>query len=415
MISKIEAINYRVLRNVHQDLDNFAILVGPNASGKSTFLDVPAFLADLVRAGLDGAVHGDRDIPLRASDPQHLTWLRSGKPVELAIEMRNGGDFHLRYELSFGSEEKPGILGENLFRLPVDSANHMAEESPSCELFPQSELPVKSLLFPSRQQLPRGWKKILRRSDKPEQVIFQAETNGWTQPFKIGTNKTALASLPEDEEKFPAATWFRQTLLQGVQRIALSSEAMRLPSPPSRRDGFLPDGSNLPHVVHRLESKNALYAAWIRHIREALPNIQAVTTREREEDRHRYLVLKYVNGLEAPSWLVSDGTLRLLALTLLAYASDDGVTFLVEEPENGIHPKAVETVFQSLSSVRESQVLCATHSPVVLSMATLEQTLCFGRGTDGATAIVSGAQHPQLKKWRGGMDLGDLFASGVLS
>lgn len=415
MITKIEAVNYRVLRNVRQDLDSFVVLVGPNASGKSTFLDVPSFLGDLVRAGLEDAIHGGRDIPLRASDPQHLSWLRSGKPVELAIEMRNGGEFHLRYELSFGSDEKPGIHGENLFRIPADSSKSMTNENSHYGLFPESEIPKQSILFPRGKQPPKGWKKILRRGDRPEQVIFQSETTGWTQPFKIGVNKTALASLPEDEEKFPAATWFRQALLQGVQRISLSSEAMRQPSPPSRRDGFLPDGSNLPHVVHRLESRKAFYNAWIRHIREALPNIEAVTTREREEDRHRYLVLKYANGLEAPSWLISDGTLRLLALTLLAYASDGGVTYLVEEPENGIHPKAVETVFQSLSSVRESQVLCATHSPVVLSMATLDQILCFGRGSEGATAIVCGTHHPQLKEWRGVMDLGALFASGVLS
>ena len=40
---------------------------------------------------------------------------------------------------------------------------------------------------------------------------------------------------------------------------------------------------------------------------------------KRPEDGHRYLVVHYRNGFEAPSWLVSDGTLRFLALTLLAY------------------------------------------------------------------------------------------------
>ena len=37
---------------------------------------------------------------------------------------------------------------------------------------------------------------------------------------------------------------------------------------------------------------------------------------ERAGDRHRYLVLVYQGGLEVPSWMASNGTLRLLALTL---------------------------------------------------------------------------------------------------
>lgn len=146
-----------------------------------------------------------------------------------------------------------------------------------------------------------------------------------------------------------------------------------------------------------------------------LPDLASISTRERDEDRHRYLVIKYTTGLEAPSWLVSDGTLRLLALTLLAYVPELTGTYLVEEPENGIHPRAVETVFQSLSSVYAAQVLLATHSPVVLSLANLDQVLCFARTRDGETDVVRGRLHPRLRDWKGEADLGTLLAAGVLS
>jgi len=139
-----------------------------------------------------------------------------------------------------------------------------------------------------------------------------------------------------------------------------------------------------------------------------------VHTVERPEDRSRYLVLDYATGLQAPSWLVSDGTLRMLALTILAYLPDMEGTYLIEEPENGIHPSAVETVFQSLSSVYRAQILLATHSPVILSLAKPDQVLCFNRTAQGATDIVLGSEHPRLRTWRGETDLGTLFASGVL-
>jgi len=221
--------------------------------------------------------------------------------------------------------------------------------------------------------------------------------------------------LPEDETKFPVATWFKELLMAGVQTLALNSERMRRPSAPGAPKFFLPDGSNLPWVVEVLARKHRQrFGDWIAHVRTALPDLKAIRTVDRKEDRHRYLVLEYENGLKVPSWLVSDGTLRLLALTLLAYVQPLGAIFLVEEPENGIHPRAVETVFQSLSSVYGAQVLLATHSPVMLSIAKPDQVLCFAKSTDGATDVVEGSEHPRLKQWRGETDLGTLFASGVL-
>lgn len=139
-----------------------------------------------------------------------------------------------------------------------------------------------------------------------------------------------------------------------------------------------------------------------------------ITTREREEDRHRYLVLEHFNGQETPSWLVSDGTLRLLALTLLAYLPDLTGIYLIEEPENGLHPLAVETVLQSLSSVYDAQILLTTHSPLVARLATPDELLCVARDEAEGTDMVRGTDHPRLRDWQGSADLGTLLASGVL-
>ena len=115
-----------------------------------------------------------------------------------------------------------------------------------------------------------------------------------------------------------------------------------------------------------------------------------------------------------PSWLLSDGTLRLLALTLLAYLPHNQGVYLIEEVENGIHPHAIEAVFESLSSVYDGQVLLTTHSPLVVGLTKPEQVLCFAKHSSGATAIVRSSEHPQLEDWRGQVDLGTLYAAGVL-
>jgi predicted ATPase len=112
--------------------------------------------------------------------------------------------------------------------------------------------------------------------------------------------------------------------------------------------------------------------------------------------------------------MASDGTLRMLALTLPAYVEGFKGIYLIEEPENGIHPRAIETMTQSLSSVYDAQVLLATHSPVILSTVEAEQILCFSKDAEGATAIVRGSEHPALRSWKHETTLGTLFAAGVL-
>lgn len=428
MISRIEVLGYRALRYVSQRIGAFQILVGPNASGKSSFLDAVGFLGDMLRSGPTKAILGDRraGILQRAPDPTHLFWMRKGPTFQIAVELsipperrsllKNGGYSTARYEVAIGfraEREQVGIVAETLWLLPEEHAVH---EAPQRTLFPAPPPPPESLVAPTGRRTPQGWKKIVNKVEESGNDYFFSETSGWNNPFRLGPTKSALANLPEDEARFPVATWVKRMLLEGVQRLALNSDAMRRPSPPGETSGFLPDGSNLPWVVHTLESKNHRQRldAWIDHLRIALPDLGGISTKERPEDRHRYLMLRYVNGLEAPSWLVSDGTLRLLALTLLAYAPEVSGIYLIEEPENGIHPRAVEVMFQSLTSVYGAQILCATHSPVVLSMAKPEQVLCFARDETGATDIVRGTDHPRLREWKGEVDLGTLFAGGVM-
>ena len=112
--------------------------------------------------------------------------------------------------------------------------------------------------------------------------------------------------------------------------------------------------------------------------------------------------------------MASDGTLRLLALTLPAYLEDFRGIYLIEEPENGIHPRAVQAMYESLSSVYDAQILMATHSPVILSIVEPKKVLCFAKTPEGATDIVPGDEHPKLRDWRGEENFGVLFAAGVL-
>jgi predicted ATPase len=405
MLSRITALNYRTLRHVDQRVSNVQVLTGPNASGKSTFLDIIALMADLLR---------ERDV-LRALDArtpnfQDLVWMRHSDWFEIAVEAVIPEEMsstyrYVRYEVRLGLDSKrvPEIQVENLWLMRQQADTEEDE----------TLIPPRITLAP-KKQTPQGWRKIVSKSDNGNDY-FRSEKTDWNNMFRLGSQRVALANLPEDEERFPVATWFKRFIGESVQKIMLNSEALRKPSPPANRRGFLPDGSNLPWVIYELEDKYPDHlAAWIGHLQTALPDIQSLRTAERPEDRHRYLVITYQSGLEAPSWVISDGTLRLLALTILAYAPDLTGIYMIEEPENGIHPRAVETIYQSLQSLYDAQLFMATHSPIILNMADLKHLLCFERNASGETRIVQGSAHPYLKQWQGDIALGTLFASGVL-
>jgi energy-coupling factor transporter ATP-binding protein EcfA2 len=419
VITGIEIRGFRALRAVDVRLSAFQVLVGPNASGKSTFFDALAFVRDVMQVGLEAAIFGNArfDVPMRAADPLELTWRREGGPVEIAVEasvpeeLRSARSPYrrVRYELSVDLSKDLRFVNETLWLCPDE---HAPVGSPrQRELFPDDYANARRITHTST---PKGWRKTVSKTDTGNDY-FKAENSDWNNMFRFGPSKSALANLPEDEQRFPLAIWFKRLLMEETYVLSLNAEAMRLPSPAGSSSRLLPDGSNLPWAVHALESTDTgRLGDWVAHIRTSLRDIRAIRTREKPEDRSRYVEVEYATGLNAPSWLLSDGTLRMLALTIIAYAPKPPGTILIEEPENGIHPQAIETVIQSLQSVYDAQVFLATHSPIVLSLLHGDQLLCFGKTNSGAIDIVAGVDHPSLKAWKSAVHLGDLLATGVL-
>lgn len=243
--------------------------------------------------------------------------------------------------------------------------------------------------------------KIVRSGDAAHQIVYRP-----------AGKKAVLAHLSEHE--FPTAIWLEELLREHIRFVRLDSTILRKPSRPGQGTLLNGDGSNLPWAISEMEQKTPdRYRDWLGHVRLALPDLETLQVVERPEDRHRYLMLCYRGGLRIPSWMVSDGTLRLLALTLLAYAPQAPTVYLVEEPETSIHPLNLETAMQSLSSVYDGQVLVATHSPAILAMVEIEKVLAFSRDEENGTRIVRGSEHPRLRDWKGEVSLGTLFAGGV--
>jgi predicted ATPase len=418
MFSRIEAKNYRCLRHVRQSMDRFHALIGPNASGKSTYLDVVRFLGDMVQpGGLDAA------IDTRTQNWHDLVWMGEADHFEFAVEARipeekrenleNPDWNRCRYEVRIGETgtSEVGIERETLL---LKEAVPNSEDRTQLAMFPEQDRPIPDTVC--REKGSAGSRTVVSKTLDGNDNFYDETGSGWDHVFKLGPGRAALANVPEDPTKFGVSTWFKRTLVEGIEFLRLDSAEMQRPSPPGKGTGFRPDGSNLPWVIRNLrEEYPQQFQRWLRHIQTSLSNVVDVDTQVREEDRHCYLRVQYKSGVTVPSWGLSDGTLRMFALTLLPYLPDLNGPVLIEEPENGIHPPAVQTVYESLSSVYDSQVLVATHSPVFLNCAEPEDMLCFALDDEGKTDVVLGSDHPRLRDWKHETNLGTLFAGGVLA
>ena len=469
MITRLEATRYRCFERLAIDLSEFQIIVGANGAGKTTLLDIPVLLGELLRADNIANVFlvKSSDKPARASSFKQLIFAQQGDDFSFAVEARLPDDIrqrlveslcdegstphrwptHIRYELGLAlvNERELGIRGEYLFVLTESAALDQTKKN-SDHCFNRdwhydkgwylilnrdsTELStfVPEVALSENRASNRRYRKLFQNgvvSRRP--VIFPITSN--IESVIVRPNLLSMSRVKYQPEAFPAANWLYELLTEQTVFLNPDWSKLRSASPPGQEKTIIPSALNLPWLALDLKKqgmpadasetekaayRNIDYADWVAHVKTALPQVEDIDVREREDDHHAYFELSYRGGFKVPSSGLSDGTLRILTLTLLPYLSKQPSILVTEEPENGLHPYAIAAVLQSLSSMYDSQVWVSSHSPVVLASSKLDQLLCARMTGEGAVEIVSGKNHPHLKEWRGGIDLGSLFAAGVL-
>lgn len=423
MITRIEATNYRCLEKTDIDLKGYAVLVGANGAGKTTLLDIPNLIADcLLQQNIGQAfVLSQNGIPPRCSTLQDVLFQGIGTHFILTLEAKlpehvieslvptlTAADQqkkvkwwrYLRYEIRFEifNKKELVIADEHLF------------------LFSDSSIPEREGIRVHGEYEKKTWRVIIKRSAGDESGLrIESQRSAKIRNITLPRNLLALPKIQfESPSDYPAASWFYNFLSSKSVFYKPDLKKLQSASPPGLPDHLMINAENLPWLALSLQKDTMRFQYWIDHIRTALPQIENIVVREREEDHHAYFVVTYKGGYEVSSSGLSEGTLRILSLTILPYLNNLPALIITEEPENGIHPRAIESVLQSLSSVYDSQVLVSSHSPVVLAQSKLNQILCARLSENGAAAFVRGEEHPQLKDWQGKVDLGALFAAGVL-
>ena len=344
MLTKLTVRNFKSLVDVTVEFPRLAVLFGPNAAGKSNLLDAIAALSGIGNARTLSDVL-DRPLPVRGHAFEAFSFPAGGLPA--LVKQRNAR-FSLEADLAVAAER---------YRYRVE---------PTIELT-SGRLSVADeyLALLGRTGNPKGTPAIeqvdsklrVRRKGKPAHPREEA----------VGQNHALLSdrSLAGDEYRWLETV--RRELGEWCTHYLDPGLTMRAPRAPADVFDIGPYGEHIGPFLYKLGAEEpARFRAAARTLRSIVPSVETLTV-QLDERRGTLDILIRQGGVEYSSRVVSEGTLRVLALCAVAVNPWAGSLLAFEEPENGVHPRRLDLIARLLMSLATDggrQVIVTTHSPL---------------------------------------------------
>ncbi|NWF53368.1 MAG: AAA family ATPase [Syntrophaceae bacterium] len=351
--------NWKNFANADVEVQNRLFLVGPNAAGKSNFLDVFRFLRDLASSG-----GGFQESIGRRGGVTAIRCLaaRRDSDVEIRVELKDpDGKTHWEYEISFNQDKQgPPLVGKE---------------------------------------------KVLRNE---ELVLVRPNDEDRNDPARL--TQTYLEQVNVNQKFRELATFFLS-----IRYLHIVPQLIR---EPDRSVGRLNDpyGGDFLEQVAKTPDKNR--KARLRRIKGALriavPQLQEIEL-WRDARGTPHLRGKYQHWRPQGAWQTeerfSDGTLRLMGLLWAAMEGEGPL--LLEEPELSLHPEIVRVLPQMFARVQRltgRQVFVSTHSPDLLQDEGIgvDEVLLFFPEAEGTRVIPANSHSEILDLLKGGLSLADI-------
>jgi predicted ATPase len=364
MLSRVKIKGYKSFQDVDVRLKPVTILIGPNASGKSNFLDALHFLhLAVTQTSLSAAFQSHRGYPLeclyRGDDKgggifSIQAWVELSPSVVHDVEedIRKFGKetsqrkryiYHKRlcYELSIEIDSIGGarVRSENLF------AVRKGGEGKSRRPFLETTLDGKIRLRMEGQAHPRY--------------------------FEVGRDRTVLGYEDLYKPHYPHLVAFKEELSRWAFFYLEPRSLMRREEPRRETLRIGSEGENLASFLNTLkgrEEHKPAFRAIEKNLHLLVPSITRLDVRV-DDEGFLHLIL-YENGRRISSRTVSEGTLRLLGILSIVTGIRPNTLIGYEEPENGVHPQRLKDIAEIFEKSAVSadgkvlrQVILTTHSP----------------------------------------------------
>ena len=387
MITRIEIDGFKSFQEFSLDLAPFQVIIGPNGCGKSNLFDAIHFLSLLADKPVNEALQS-----LRGEARDLFTILPDGtraKQMRFAVEMRvpptvtdawgdteELEDTHLRYELEipYGDSAimQSGITAsEKLISISASDIDSRQAKEP--HIGPR----MISLYGDNRDMHLISFAPVTRsgKVHKPRD-----STGHYYIP------STSLSKMDKVDLPYPLVV--RQEMQSWRQfnplPVYLRQSSTTLDTP------FLTsDGKNLAAALARMEQESP---ASLNDVSRDLTNIMRSSFHvglDKDEKNDRITVyVKNKAGHQFPARVLSDGTLRLLALATIRNDPAFRGTLCFEDPETGAHPGGLRKIADILRDTTvpfdledanepQRQVLVTTHSTDFISHLNLPDELLY--------------------------------------
>lgn len=223
----------------------------------------------------------------------------------------------------------------------------------------------------------------------PIQIQLQAPSGsvGWNAPKPSSFGPFALKS-----GDVPPINVMR--FLLPSSGIAMESSGVR--DSPTINFTFDESGGNVPAFIDLLLRKDRKrFAQYVETIKSLIPGLEDIDVATPDPSTRR-LDLVIENGLTIPASSASVGVRMMLFFVALTLHPNPPSVILIEEPENGVHPKRLADIVRLLREITQrkhggspTQVILTTHSPYLLDHIDLtqDQVLVFRRDDDGSRTV----------------------------
>jgi predicted ATPase len=346
MLERVSIRNFKSLSEVNDlRLPRLAVLFGPNAAGKSNFLDA---IQALSRIGTQRTLSDALQEPIRGYPIEAFAFPPGGLPALLSQE---GPSFDLDAVLRIDKDAYQYRIG---IRIDPQSGSLTVED--------------EYLALLTRTGTPRG-SPLIQGMDGELHIRRKSKAAHPRQEPK-GLNHSLLSDPRLGGLEYRGVERCRNELLRWRTYYLDPRVAMRRATTPAEVDDIGVLGENIAPFLYRLRAERRKeFGAVVRTLRTLIPSVEDVTV-DLDKRRGTLDIVIRQNNIEYSSRIISEGTLRVLALCAIAVNPWGGSLVAFEEPENGVHPRRLELIAELLVALAlepDRQVVVTTHSPLFCS------------------------------------------------